>query len=422
MDAHPALQSWGRGGLNLDNPFPQFAEVRELAPVHKARLADGHEAWLILRYADAKQALNDPRFSKDMNKAMADDAEVVAEGLPGAALAQHVLTMDPPEHTRLRKLVAQAFTPARVERLRPRVQELVDDLCDGLAKDGPDATVDLVARFAFPLPYTVICELLGIPEPDRAPLGEAFVALFLPGTADGPPPEAVAGSKHIIDYLDHITAYKREHPANDLITALGQARDGATKLTQRELCSTLFQLFVAGHDTTASLIGNGMAALLLHPEQLARLKGDLSLVPAAVEEFLRYDAPVPHSTFRYAAVDTEIGGVTIPAGDQVLISIASANRDPARFADPDALDIGREDKRHVAFGHGIHFCLGAPLGRMEGQIAFTTLLTRFPDIRLAVDPAQLRWGHGDGLVLRGLNELPVRLGRSAVQHAPVDGD
>jgi cytochrome P450 len=165
-----------------------------------------------------------------------------------------------------------------------------------------------------------------------------------------------------------------------------------------------------------------MAALLLHPEQLARLKGDLSLVPAAVEEFLRYDAPVPHSTFRYAAVDTEIGGVTIPAGDQVLISIASANRDPARFADPDALDIGREDKRHVAFGHGIHFCLGAPLGRMEGQIAFTTLLTRFPDIRLAVDPAQLRWGHGDGLVLRGLNELPVRLGRSAVQHAPVDGD
>ncbi|HEY2833123.1 MAG TPA: cytochrome P450 [Sporichthyaceae bacterium] len=411
MNSHSALQSWGRGGLDLNDPFPQFAEVRELAPVHKARLADGHEAWLILRYADAKQALNDPRFSKDMNKAMADDAEVVAEGLPGAALAQHVLTMDPPEHTRLRKLVAQAFTPARVETLRPRVQELVDELCDGLAKDGPEATVDLVARFAFPLPYTVICELLGIPESDRAPLGEAFIALFLPGTEDGPPAEAVAGSKHIIDYLNQVTAYKREHPANDLITALGEARDGSAKLTQRELCSTLFQLFVAGHDTTASLIGNGMAALLLHPEQLAMLKTDLSLVPAAIEEFLRYDAPVPHSTFRYAAVDTEIGGVTIPAGDQVLISIASANRDPARFADPDALDIGREDKRHVAFGHGIHFCLGAPLGRMEGQIAFTTLLTRFPDLRLAVEMSELHWGHGDGLVLRGLNELPVSPGR-----------
>jgi cytochrome P450 len=408
---HPALESWGRGGLDLDDPFPQFAQVRELAPVHKARLADGHEAWLIMRYADAKQALNDPRFSKDMNKAMAAGDEVVAEGLPGAALAAHVLTMDPPDHTRLRRLVAQAFTPARVELLRPRVQELVDDLCDGLAKDGPNATVDLVSRFAFPLPYTVICELLGIPEDDRAPLGEAFTALFLPGTPDGPPPEAVAGSKHIIAYLDHITAHKREHPANDLITALGDARDGTTKLTQRELCSTLFQLFVAGHDTTASLIGNGMAALLTHPVQLAALRADLSLVPAAIEEFLRYDAPVPHSTFRYAAVDTEIGGVTIPAGDQVLISIAAANRDPHRFPDAEDLDVNRKDNRHVAFGHGIHFCLGAPLGRMEGQIAFTTLLSRFPDLALAVDATDLRWGHGDGLVLRGLNELPIIPGR-----------
>jgi cytochrome P450 len=410
MSLHPALESWGRGGLDLDDPFPQFAQVRELAPVHKARLADGHEAWLIMRYVDAKQALNDPRFSKDMNKAMAE-GEVVAEGLPGAALAQHVLTMDPPDHTRLRRLVAQAFTPARVEMLRPRVQEIVDDLCDGLAKAGPSGTVDLVSNFAFPLPYTVICELLGIPEPDRAPLGEAFTALFLPSDGPEPPAAAVAGSKHIIEYLDHITGYKQEHPANDLITALGEARDGAAKLTQRELCSTLFQLFVAGHDTTASLIGNGMAALLTHPEQLAALRADLSLVTGAVEEFLRYDAPVPHSTFRYAAVDTEIGGVTIPAGDQVLISIASANRDPARFADAEALDIDREDKRHVAFGHGIHFCLGAPLGRMEGQIAFTSLLTRFPDLALAVTPADLHWGHGDGLVLRGLDELPVNPGR-----------
>ncbi|HEY3605561.1 MAG TPA: cytochrome P450, partial [Sporichthyaceae bacterium] len=339
------------------------------------------------------------------------DSEVVAEGLPGAALAQHVLTMDPPDHTRLRRLVAQAFTPARVETLRPRVQELVDDLCDGLAKAGPDATVDLVPTFAFPLPYTVICELLGIPEPDRAALGDAFTALFLPSDGPEPPAAAVAGSKHIIDYLDHITAYKREHPANDLITALGDARDGTTKLTQRELCSTLFQLFVAGHDTTASLIGNGMAALLTHPAQLAALRADPSLVPGAIEEFLRYDAPVPHSTFRYAAVDTEIGGVTIPAGDQVLISIASANRDPERFADAEDLDIGRKDNRHVAFGHGIHFCLGAPLGRMEGQIAFTTLLARFPDLALAAKESPLHWSHGDGLVLRGLKELPVIPGR-----------
>jgi cytochrome P450 len=404
---HPALESWGRGGLDLDDPFPAFAHVRGDAPVHKVRLADGHDAWLIMRYAEAKQALNDPRFSKDMNKAMAADSEVVAEGLPGAALAQHVLTMDPPDHTRLRGLVATAFTPRRVEALRPRVQTLVDDLLDDIAAAGPDATVDLVTSFAFPLPYTVICELLGIPEPDRAPLGDAFTALFLPSDGPEPPPEAVAGSKHIIEYLDHITTQKKANPGDDLITALGQARAGGTGLTQRELCSTLFQLFVAGHDTTASLIGNGTVALLTHPAQLAALRADLSLVPNAVEEFLRFDAPVPHSTFRYAAVDTEIGGVVIPAGDQVLISIASANRDPEKFAEPEDLDVTREDRRHIAFGHGIHFCLGAPLGRMEGQIAFTSLLTRFPELRLAVKPDELRWGHGDGLVLRGLDELPV---------------
>jgi cytochrome P450 len=166
-------------------------------------------------------------------------------------------------------------------------------------------------------------------------------------------------------------------------------------------------LFVAGHDTTASLIGNGTVALLTHPDQLAALRADLSLIPNAVEEFLRFDAPVPHSTFRYAAVDTEIGGVVIPAGDQVLISIAAANRDPQKFAEPEEFDVTRQDRRHIAFGHGIHFCLGAPLGRMEGQIAFTSLLTRFPELRLAVKPDELRWGHGDGLVLRGLDELPV---------------
>jgi cytochrome P450 len=407
-----ALEAWGRGGLDLDNPFPTFAKVREEGPVHRVRLADGHIAWLITRYEDARQALNDPRLSKDMDKAMADSDEVVAEGLPGAALAQHVLTMDPPEHTRLRKMVATAFTPRRVEALRPRVQELVDDLLDDVAAAGPGARVDLISRFAFPLPYTVICELLGIPEDDRAPLGEAFVALFLPGTADGPPAEAVAGSKFIIDYLDHITAWKRENPGDDLITALQEVREDGTALTHRELCSTLFQLFVAGHDTTASLIGNGTAALLLNPDQLALLRSDPSLVPAAVEEFLRYDAPVPHSTFRFAAVDTEIGGVTIPKGEQVLISIASANRDPARFADAETLDIQRSDKRHIAFGQGIHFCLGAPLGRLEGQIAFETLLRRFPELRLAVEESELHWSHGDGLVLRGLKDLPVIPGPS----------
>jgi cytochrome P450 len=393
--------------LDIDDPFPVFAAVRADAPVSRVRLADGHEAWLVMRYEDARRALNDPRLSKDMDKAMAADSAVAAEGLPGAALAQHVLTMDPPDHTRLRKLIGTAFTPRRVEALRPRIQDLVDGLLDDVAAAGPTAVVDLVGTFAFPLPYTVICELLGIPDADRVALGQAFMALFLPADGASPRPEAVAGSEHIIGYLNHITAHKREHPEDDLITALGDARDGTSRLTHRELCSTLFQLFVAGHDTTASLIGNGTAALLSTPDQLAVLRADPSLVSEAVEEFLRFDAPVPHSTFRYAAEDTEIGGVTIPAGAQVLISIASANRDPGRFTDPDTLDITRPDKRHIAFGQGIHFCIGAPLARLEGQIAFTTMLSRFPEMRLAVEPGELRWGHGDGLVLRGLSQLPV---------------
>jgi cytochrome P450 len=300
-----------------------------------------------------------------------------------------------------------------VEELRPRVHQLVDDLLDGVAAAGPDATVDLVPAFAFPLPYTVICELLGLPEADRAALGRAFTDLFLPAEDGEPPAAAKAGAAHIIGYLDSWVEAKRADPGEDLVSALIAARDGAAKLTHQELCSTLFQLFVAGHDTTASLIGNGTAALLLNPDQLAALRADLSLVPRAVEEFLRYDAPVPHSTFRWSAAPVEIGGVTIPAGEQVIISLAAANRDPARFGDPEALDVTRPENRHIAFGHGIHFCLGAPLGRMEGEIAFTSLLTRFPELRLAVAPEDLRWGHGDGLVLRGLVELPVIPGPDA---------
>lgn len=417
-----ALTAWG--AFDLDDPFPLFAAVRADAPVHQVTLADGHRAWLISRYDEARQALNDSRLSKDMSAAMAGEGDVVAEGLPGAALGRHMLAMDPPDHTRLRKLVAGAFTPRRVESLRPRVQDLVDDLLDEIAAAGPEATTDFVAALAFPLPYTVICELLGIPEADRTALGQAFSALFLP--SDGPERSsaATAGARHIIDYLSRVVVLKQAQPGEDLISALIQAGEDGTGMSHRELCSTLFQLFVAGHDTTASLIGNGLVALLTHPGQLAALRAEPGLVPAAVEEFLRFDAPVPHSTFRYTAVDAVIGGVRIPAGEQVIINLAAANRDPAHFTDADTLDITRtaradggpakdrrgEDKRHVAFGHGIHFCLGAPLGRLEGQITFTSLLARFPDFRLAVDPSALHWGHGDGLVLRGLDELPIVAG------------
>lgn len=402
-----ALAAWG--AFDVDDPFPLFAQMRAAAPVHRVTLVDGHTAWLVLRYDEARAALNDPRLSKDMHAALQQGRHVVAEGLPGPALARHMLSMDPPDHTRLRRLVLRAFTPRRVEALRPRVQRLVDSLLDDMASAaGP---VDFVARFAFPLPYTVICELLGVPARDRAALGEAFRALFLPADGAAPAPEAIAGAAFILDCLESLVAAREACPADDLTSALLAARDGGAVLSPVELLSTIFQLFVAGHDTTTSLIGNGLAALLTHPQQLAALKADLSLVPTAIEEFLRFDAPVPHSTFRYAVEPVGLGGVTIPAGEQVLICLAAANRDPDRRAHPDQLLIDREDRHHLAFGHGIHFCLGAPLARMEGEIAFTSLLSRFPDLQLAVPPGELRWGHGDGLVLRGLTRLPVLLGK-----------
>jgi cytochrome P450 len=350
-------------------------------------------------------------LSKDMQAAFASGGEVLAEGLPGKAFARHMLAVDPPDHTRLRRLVASAFSLRRVEGLEPRIREIIRGLLDALAADGPDVTVDLVPRFAFPLPFTVICELLGVPEEDRQPFGDALIALLSPTDTAEQYAKAKAGSDAVVAHLEKLVATKEREPADDLVTDLVHARDGDEHLDHGELLSTLLQLIIAGHDTTTSLIGNGVVALLTHPDQLALVKADPSLVPALVEEIMRFDAPVPHSTFRYAAEDVEIAGVTIPKGGQVIISLAAANHDAAHFHDGETFDITRHDDRHLAFGHGIHFCLGAPLARLEGNIAFTTMLARFPDMRLAVPSQDLHWGHGDGLVLRGLNALPVMLGR-----------
>ncbi len=407
MSTSEALQSWG--SFDRDNPFPLFAEVREKGPVHAITLADGHAAWLVVGYDEAKLLLNDTRLSKDMQAAFAS-GEVLADGLPGRAFARHMLAVDPPDHTRLRRLVASAFSLRRVEGLEPRIREIIADLLDDLAVKGPDATVDLVPSFAFPLPFTVICELLGVPEPDREPFGNALIALLSPTDTPEQYAKAKVGSDAVVAHLNKLVDTKAEHPGDDLVTALIHARDGDERLDHGELLSTLLQLIVAGHDTTTSLLGNGVVALLRNPDQLALVKADPSRVPALVEEVMRYDAPVPHSTFRYAAEDVEIGGLTIPAGGQVIISLAAANHDDERFGHSETFDVERRDNRHIAFGHGIHFCLGAPLARLEGNIAFTTLLERFPDIRLAVPYDELHWGHGDGLVLRGLTALPVVLG------------
>jgi cytochrome P450 len=403
---NPALDAWG--GYDRDDPYPLFARVQADGPVHEVTLADGHRAWLILRHAEARAALGHAGLSKDMHAALARDGAVVAQGLPGPAFARHMLSVDPPDHTRLRRLTSAAFSRPRIAALRPRVQAIAGRLLDDLEARG-EAVVDLVQGFAFPLPFTVISELLGVPQPDRDRLGTWFTTLLAPPSAPEPPAGAVAASANIVRYLTGLLARKRTAPGEDLVTDLVRAADRGGALSEQEMLSTIFQLVVAGHDTTTSLIGNGTVALLAHPDQRDALVADPALVPHAIEEILRWDAPVPHSTFRYTTQDITLGGTLIPAFAQVIISLAAAGRDPGRYDHPEILDIARADTSHLAFGHGIHHCLGARLARLEGVIAFTTLHGRFPAMRLAVPPSALRWDHGDGLVLRGLTELPVIL-------------
>ena len=267
--------------------------------------------------------------------------------------------------------------------------------------------MDLVRAFAFPLPFTVICELLGVPQPERARLGREFTRLLVPTSTAAEYSEAKKASDAVVTMLRALVAAKEIDPGDDLVSALISARDGDERLNDQELLSTIFQLMVAGHDTTASLIGNSVVALLRNPKQLSKLRSDPSKIPTAVEEFLRYDAPVPHSTFRYTVEPVTIAGVAIPAGAQIIICMAAANRDDDKYVSPESLDIDRTVTRHLAFGHGVHHCLGAPLARLEGHVALASLLRRLPQLTLAIPSDDLRWSHGDGLVLRGLSELPV---------------
>jgi cytochrome P450 len=407
------LTTWGGWEPAIrDDPFDHFAEARARCPVQKMRLADGHPAWVVLGYDAARHALHDPRISKDMLAALQDNGDVVAEGLPGPEFSRHMLNVDPPHHTRLRRLVSRAFVPPRIAALEPAIRAIASNLLDELDAAGPGATVDLIEGYAYPLPFRVIGELLGIPSADRPRL-HAWFQVLLSGWSGDPPPEAVEASDGIVAYLRELVDAKRQNPASDLVSVLVAAEDDA--LTTQELLSSLFQLVVAGHDTTASLIGNGVVALLDHPDQLEALLADLGQLPAAIDELIRFTAPVPHATFRVTAAPVTLDGAQIPPHEQVLVCLGSANRDPGRFPAPDVLDIGRNDGPNLGFGHGIHYCLGAPLARLEAKVAFEELLGRHPGLQLAADRDALAWAHGDGLVLRGLVSLPVVLGPSRSQ-------
>ncbi|MFV0135428.1 cytochrome P450 family protein [Streptomyces sp. HMX87] len=390
------------------DPYPAYAWLREHAPVHRTKLPSGVEAWLVTRYADARQALADQRLSKNPLH-HADDAERKSKtGIPGersANLMSHLLNIDPPDHTRLRRLVSKAFTPRRVAEFAPRVQELTDRLIDDFAAKG---SADLIHEFAFPLPIYAICDLLGVPKEDQDDLRDWAGMMIRHG---GGPRGGVARSvKKIRGYLADLIHRKRSALGDDLISGLIRASDHGEHLTEDEAAAMCFVLLFAGFETTINLIGNGTHALLQHPAQRLLLQqalaqGDDRLLATGVEELLRYDGPVELATWRYATQPLEIGGEEISQGDPVLVVLAAANRDPARFDAPDTLDLTRRDNPHLGYGHGIHYCLGAPLARLEGHTALATLLRRLPDLRLAVDPAELRWR--GGLIMRGLRTLPV---------------
>ncbi|MFF9350132.1 cytochrome P450 [Streptomyces sp. NPDC014734] len=375
------------------NPYPYYAELRARGPVHTVRTDEFERVWLVVGYDEGRATLADPRFSKEW-RGLVDRPE------GDDPIYANMLELDAPRHTRLRKLVTREFTARRVEALRPRVQQITDELLDAML---PAGRADLVDALAFPLPITVICELIGVPDLDRNTFRRLSNDVVTPSAPDQEG-EAVAAMGA---YLGELIGDKRCSPGDDLMSALVRTRDeDGDALSPDELVGMAFLLLVAGHETTVNLISNGVRALLDHPDQLAALRADLGLIDGAVEEMLRYDGPVETATFRFPREPVEIGGRTVPAGEPLLVCLAGADRDPGRFPEPDRFDIRREAHGHVAFGHGMHFCLGAPLARLEGRIAIRTLLERCPGLAPDDDAWLSDWR--PGLLIRGTRTLPVR--------------
>ncbi len=390
------------------DPYPFYRRLRAEAPVGQI---PGIGIWYFTRYADCEAILRDTRWSSDernstiYQQVMANRTEAVP---PPLERLRPFLFLDPPDHTRLRGLVSTAFTPRVIERLRPRIEELVAELLEDAAARG---RLDVVADLAYPLPVVIISELLGVPPEDQSRFrgwSKVMAAALDPELLV--PPDVLERRATVVtefsEYFQGLIADRRRRPANDLLSALVAVEDQGDRLSEEELLATLILLLVAGHETTVNLIGNGVLALLRHPDQLARLRGEPGLIKNAVEEVLRWD-PAVQLDGRTALTDIAVGDTTVPAGDEAILLIAAANRDEAHLADGERFDITRPDIRHLSFALGAHYCLGAPLARAEGQAAIAGVVRQFPDIRLPADTSGLRYR--DTLVLRGLEALPVEI-------------
>ncbi len=385
------------------DPHSSYRLLREHDPVHWSPFLG---LWVLTRYADCVTVLRDAkRFSADPRDLAIYEMMMqgVGEQRPLMQMQRKwMLLLNPPDHTRLRTLVTKAFTPRVVENLRPRIQEIVNDLLDKVQDAG---RMDVIAELSYPLPVIVIAGMLGVPVEDRdkfkawtTDLARTLDPIVSPEVLEAGDAATVA----FTDYFKALVAKRRQDPQEDVLSALIAAEEQGDRLTEEELIATAVLLLGAGHETTMNLIGNGLLALFRHPDEMGKLKADRSLIPSAVEEFLRFDGPV-QMTGRTALEDVEIKGKTIEKGQQAVIVLTAANRDPAHFTNPDTLDIARKDNPHIAFSHGIHYCLGAPLARVEAQIAIETLLRRFPNLRLSTE--ELEWR--ETVTLRGLKALPI---------------
>ncbi|HKR61217.1 MAG TPA: cytochrome P450 [Pyrinomonadaceae bacterium] len=386
------------------NPFPFLAQLRASQPAYHTKLRDKTPVCLVTRYDDVVSLLHDERFTKNRRSALTAEQAKTLPWIPSMfrPLERNMLDVDPPDHTRLRALVHKAFTPGLVEGMTVRAQTLADELLDKVVRRGE---MDTIKDFALPLPMTIISEVLGVPSADRDKFHrwtQAVVSL----TSPSPTLRVIPSVWKFIRYLRRFFKIRRRNPQNDLVSVLIRAEEAGDRLSEDELLAMVFLLLIAGHETTVNLIGNGVLALMENPDQMERLRREPELIKSAVEELLRFTSPVFTTTERYARVSTTLNGVTILQGEMLLGVIGSANRDETVFEKPNALNLARDPNKHLSFGHGIHFCLGAPLARMEARIAINTLLRRLPNIELKGPAECLRWKAS--IFLRGLEKLPVR--------------